>query len=379
MLRHKKNIMPYSQKKKKRSVARKSSTVKKYRVNGGKTRTLNSTSVKFTGLKPATVTSGEGGLLKYQSPSSYAQSLLDPFKYQDVRIPDLSTHPTGVFSVTKDLTFTYNAATSSSDGGSAWLIGLGSVPFYQTVVPAANGNRIQGVDLAGKCRTNFSQARLVSAGVVMRYNGNDSNCSGNITCAVLSALDPVGGKTAIDGSGVVASTPIHASASTFVAGSNKASEFWEKVGDGSSLAAVRNSYFGPVVDGCRMTYRPLDSDDFGLNATWSHLASFSDVVPYLANSFSDGVLEQAGSTSPVPHYFLCRVSGVSSGTPTFNISVTLNYEGIPVDDTVGVPLSGVYCNPSSQAYGLNMAANARQCTSATTYEISKVDKMVRGL
>lgn len=372
-------------KKFKKTASKKKGLNRKYKMPGGKTRTMNSKTTKFSSLKPVVVSAAEGGLLKYQSPSSYAQSLIDPFRYQDVRIPDLATHPTGVYTVSADIPWSYLApgGTVLSTAGNSFIVALGAIPFFQSILSgtAAGSGRVKGTDLAQTVRPNFSQSRLVSAGLIMRYNGNDANSTGNITCAVLSALDVVGGQISYGTD--VSDSPISASAvSPFVAGTN-ANNFWTtQVGGGTALGKVRNSYFGPVVDGCRMTYRPLDSDDFGMR-TNDCLATFDQAITHkqCANVavFGEGE-DELSVLAAIPHYFIVNVSGVPSGSaPSFNISLSLNYEGIPKDDSIGVPLSGVYCNPASQAYGLNMAANTRQCTSSTTYEVSKVDKMVRSL
>lgn len=349
---------------------------KSYKLPGGKKRRTNSKQLKRRVVKPLAVTPGDS-LLKYQSPSSYAQSLLDPMKYQDVRIPDLGTHPTGTYTCTYDGQFTYSTTTASSSSGKYCFVALGSRPYISGVIN--NVARSAGVDIASTVAQNFTQSRLVSASMLIRFNGNDASSVGNISCAVLTANDRINNSVSF---GVTddQACAIGPSASAYTTTQNA---FWNAV-DGSGLTKVRNSYYGPVVDGCRMTYRPLDEDDFNFRPNypqWAFSGTGSTVTStgVAANIAGDTQETLLSSIANVPHFFIFQISSTGATAPTFNISITLNYEGIPKDDSIGVPLAGVYCNPSSQAYGLNMAANTRQCSAATTYELSRVEKMVRSL
>lgn len=344
---------------------------KSYKLPGGKKRRTNSKQLKRRVVKPLTVTPGDG-LLRYQSPSSYAQSLLDPFKYTDVRIPDLATHPSGTYTCTYDGQFTYST-TASATTGNLFFVALGPRPYISGVVPGTA--RSAGFDIGSTVAKNFTQSRLVSASCLVRFNGNDSTSVGNISCAVMTANDRLNSFPSFS------STDDQTCAISPLAVSPFVNNFWGSAS--AHINKVRQSYFGPVVDGCRMTYRPLDEDDFNYRPNypqWAFASGADNITTkgVAANLASDTAENLLSSVANVPHFFVFCVQNASSN-PSFNVSITLNYEGIPLDDTIGVPLAGVYCNPSSQAYGLNMAANTRQCTPATAYEISKVDKMVRGL
>ena len=150
------------------------------------------------------------------------------------------------------------------------------------------------------------------------------------------------------------------------------------------MTKCRGAYYGPIYNGIRMTYRPLDPDDFNFRSAWQWTdfatLSTSEQGTIQAQLTSNTInTANLTSTAEVPHYMIFYVDPNSGNLPSFNISITLNYEGLPKSDEIGAEMGGVYCDPVSLAYGLNMAANQAQCTSASEAELAKIERLVSTL
>jgi len=296
------------------------------------------------------------GGISFQEPSKYALSLVDPFTYRGVRIPDLACHQSVCYSTEADFTVslltTSIAGLTPYDGVIIPLYGNNGWKKYNNfngetgvATPFGNANTIQA---------SYSVARLVSAQVIVKYAGNDVDSAGIIVGALLQASDGENGGTP--------------AAKIFAAGSTLADASFDLLldtgGSGQApLAKRRGGYFGPVQEGLILRYKPTDADDFSYRTV------------------GNGTGDQPG-TKPIydiPAAFMFGCPSTGAIVKQFSVSVVCNWESLPTDDQIGLAGVGTYVNPASQAFGLNSMAMLPTVSGATPTDFSKQDQVVRSI
>lgn len=265
-----------------------------------------------------------------QKPAAYAATLLDPFTFKGVRIPDLSCFPTATLNteVTGLWSPVVTAANNTQafvfdlcpDGGGQCQLVLGeNSSGTKGNRDTAGTNFISGstgkANFTASVQDRFAAARLVSAGIKVEFAGNDSTTKGSLNIVALTS-------NGVDVSG-------DAAAST---------TYWSNITE--PLLAVtapykrRNFYAGPAYKGVHGTYRPMDGGSFVMATT------------KLASPFSYGG-------------FVVSLSGlgIADTAPSFIVSMCCNWEGIVSDNTFGMEQEAVYANTASLEAGMGAASS----------------------
>lgn len=339
------------------------------RFKGKQRRTLSTRRPPTRNFKPLRIT--PTSQLAYQGPSKYALSLIDPFNYKGVRIPDLACHPSAVYSLEFDDTVTLQFGATGgtvSQGIIIPLCGNAGAKFYandgSTTVQTPFGNTQQ-------IYQTYSLARIVSAQVIIKFAGNDADMSGSLVGCFFQASDNASGNL---NSGQTMAVMLNQAATTAnSAFTNLLTVGTKDAGTGAQPAFMkrRGAYMGPIADGLKLQFRPADADDF--------------IYRGVTNGTSSTAATAGNATYNVPIYdincgfMLGIVGGTVGASRQFTISVTINLEALPVDDSSGQQGIGTYVNPQAQAYGLNVAANCPACTSATATELNAQKTLVRSL
>jgi hypothetical protein len=309
--------------------------------------------------------------LVMQPPSKYAATLLDPFRFRGIRIPDLACHPSVTYSLEYDTTITLipgSSVAGNYDGIIIPLCGNPGFKYYQNTSGVMTGSTTS-VTAAQTCFGNasnvassYSQSRIVSAQVVVKFAGDDNAQAGSIVGAFVQAADTLG--SAGQANTVLTSRWLDQGHSA--ASANLANLIEGTPTDNPEFLKRRQAYMGPITDGLILQYRPADADDFIYRQT------------------SNGVNQTSfGAGAPIFNIncgFVFGIRGVPALAPrVFTMSVVVNFEALPVDDNIGLPGVGVYVNPAAQAYGLNAAANFPIATSATALDFANQAKAVSGM
>ena len=320
-------------------------------VSGGR-RLINNRRPPSTVYKPLALT--PNSTLIVQPATKYAASLIDPFKYRGVRIPDLACHPSVTYSLEFDTTITL--VSGANDGIIIPLCGNAGIKDYNNSSGAMSAQ--VGLGTVSTVATSYSQSRIVSAQCVVKFAGDNNQQSGSIVCAFIQAGDS-------SGSGgfnnvAMSSRWLDQGATLGLASNEKLISGVPS--DNPELTKRRNSYLGPITDGCILQYRPADADDFIYRQT------------------TNGVNATSFNSVPIFNINCGFVVGIRGVTPTqgrtFTVSVIVNCEALPVDDTIGLPGVGIYVNPQAQAFGLNAAANFPICSGATALDFARQAKAV---
>lgn len=308
-----------------------------------------------------------------QQPSKYAATLIDPFRFRGIRIPDLACHPSVTYSLEYDTTITLTGGSTAEgayDGIIIPLCGNPGFKYYNNTngrmsgALSANGTLVSQTCFgnATNIATSYSQSRIVSAQCVVKFAGDDNAQSGSIVGAFVQAGDTNGS----GGQSNLALTSRWLDQASQAAGTADFFNLIEGVPlQNPEFLKRRQSFMGPISDGIILQFRPADADDFIYRQT------------------SNGVNQTALGAVPIFNIncgFIFGIRSVTGGaTRTFTMSVVVNFEALPVDDNIGLPGVGVYVNPSAQAYGLNAAANFPIVTSATSLDFARQAKAVSGL
>jgi len=250
--------------------------------------------------------------IAYQKKGAYAGTLIDPFHVQDVRIPDLACYPTGTFQVETEFLWAPTVGTNNDStaitiywsGNPSWVYTQGNSGLAPGSVTNAQTNNY----LSTTTPTNFSAVRLVSAGVLVKFAGNDTNTAGMITAV----------QNAGQHSGPVLQYPdnVFFANAVVTAQATKRSVF----------------YAGPSREGCIATYRPLDSTSFSMSLV-------SNTV---------GSNRCYGVTTIALH-------GITAGAQ-FTVQLVANLEGLVSDNTTGFEQGQVCMDSAAFEHGLQAAS-----------------------
>nr|QXP07792.1 MAG: putative capsid protein [Arizlama virus] len=225
------------------------------------------------------------GRVIQQNPGAYAATLIDPFNFKGIRIPDLACYPTCTFSLETSLTWV--PVTAGDDTNTtALVVDLNRDPQYQAMQGSSGGHAGNRVGAAVPIATNLSalykSSRLVSAGVVVKFAGNDSNCKGAISIVNYPGFDAIGVTL------------------------NKTTTYANEVNYPERSV---NFYYGPVREGAAAYYRPVDTSCF-------------EIGP-IAQVDCFGV-------------FIISLRGIdTTSPPTFTVDIQTNWEGIPNGAMIG--------------------------------------------
>lgn len=259
----------------------------------------------------STVTGKSAITQSRQQPADYLKTLMSPHAFRGVKIPDLACYPTCTFSEVD--TFTWNAATSGTvaDSGNLMVVGLCGQSFNQIGVIGGKMNT-QARLTSTLLNTRYRAVRLVSAEVIVTYTGNGDTNQGLITCGYRPA-------------GVT-----HVYKATAVAGTTDLSVGWSETGSAGSYKDYFDSYRGPLKLGASIIYKPVDSQSFEFQDQIGYTTS-SDRVAQVArlNYTNEGSATAFGKDGFGSIYCVIENPGANC---QFNVTVTTNFEAIPLDE-----------------------------------------------
>lgn len=249
-----------------------------------------------------------------QTQGAYAGTLIDPWHVRDVRIPDLASYPTSTLTVETEFLWTPNTSNSSSN----------TEALYVYVSPNPGYIYAQGLDgttpgqltasstvtnLGGTTITdNFTECRVVSMGVLLKFAGNDSNSQGVLN--LVSAPSQPGSS---------------------VTGNYNLVNGGEYRAGVSAPTQERVFYTGPLREGGIITYRPYDSTSFQMS------------VP----STTIGNNQCYGQ-------FAISLQGINTTTPpTMTVHIVCNLEGIQKSNTKGYGAGAIVMDGAALEHGLS--------------------------
>lgn len=303
---------------------------------------------KFAGVSSIRSTYNDGTVLvghkiaKVQPKGDYARTLIDPFGVSGVRIPDLSCYPTATYRCEKQLSWVPQYSTTT-DSSTAMVIDLCPEPQYQLL----NGpeSTIPGVrraanppqtavpnyigDLSTGLQTRFDRARLVSAAVIVRYSGNDTECQGSI--AIVNECGSVLDANLNIANNVTAGTV-------------------------SDPTQQKVFYKGPLKNGAIAVYRPLDSAAFAMKKTDS------------TTCFGQFVISITGTAKTAANL-----------TPQLDVHIVANYEAVVKDNTQGIDEEAFAMDTEATEYGLSAATVYPSCYAGTLADIAKMSASANAL
>jgi len=255
-----------------------------------------------------------------QKRTDYALTLLNPFKLMTVRIPDLSCFPTGVYTQQRNFNWVVSSVAAATNN-QILVVYFGSgntfTQYYQgdanqpafgqmTSTTWAPGILDPGLD------TRYYSSRLVSAGVRVKYSGNDNANQGTFTTVpVPRSLLP---------------TPA----------TDLTNQLWD-TGSMSALQSVPGGMLAPVTSGAIWRYQPQDATAFQMNPTFTTAAQLDDYGCYGA--------------------VIIAASGVAANS-TFIVELAATWEGICVGINNGTDSAKGPADPVAQAYGMDIAGRS---------------------
>jgi len=254
------------------------------------------------------------GNLQQQPRGLYAASLLDPWNHKNVKIPDLSCYPTTTFTATTEFlwkpVYDSTGATSTTAlyfditaTGAQWQYAKG----YES--NSNGGNRTGAVSklISTAGRALYRASRPVSAGIRIRFAGNDTNSEGQISMVAEPGF--YGGTS--DG--------------------NAASTWFNAI---MNPQQTKSYYIGPQKEGASAIYKPLDSQAFAMYLT------------DLGTTYGTFIVGLSGNETPGP----------------FTVELIVNYEGTLLDTTTGLEVESTAMDVEAFQNGLIAASAAEQCT-----------------
>lgn len=296
---------------------------------------------KFAGVNSIRSTYNDGTVVvgskiaKVQPKGDYARTLIDPFGVSGVRIPDLSCYPTATYRSEKQISWVPQFDGTGTNSSTAMVIDLSPDPQYQLLKGAecsdAGKRRLLNptgssvpeykAPLSTNLGTRFARARLVSAAVIVRYSGNDSECQGTI-----SIVNDCG--SVVDGN-------LNLLNDVSAANVNNAT-------------AQKLFYKGPLKNGAAAVYRPLDSAAFAMKKI---------------------------DTSWCYGQFVISIQGAkvtANLLPLLEVHIVANFEGVISDNTAGVDEEAFAMDTQATEYGLSAATVHSSCFAATLQDIARM-------
>lgn len=276
-----------------------------------------------------------------QARTDYARSLLNPFLRLPVRIPDLSSYQTSIYTQESHVAWFPNGVTNNTNNNMFVVIvatTLQANPVYAVAQGENNigqygqiTNAVTLKDVGFDKSANYKFARLVSAACKISYAGTDSQNQGTIracTVAFPAAL-----------------------AATFVGSVFGTIEGFQQQQDFIQT---------PVINGCIARYAPRDSEDFQMR-------------PVVAT----GSTTIANYTRPF--MFVFEAVNTAAGVP-LHVDITCNFEALAgANATIPESARGP-CDPQSTGMGMEMAGSLPGVFSAADDQVEMyVDSPVKFL
>lgn len=245
--------------------------------------------------KPVTRAYGEltatgGNRTCNQSQGAYAGTLIDPWHVRDVRIPDLASYPTSTTTVETEFLWTPDVTLTTANSQGIYVYATAN-PAYRFCQGNVGGTASPGALTASTTinylggttiNTNFTECRLVSLGICIKFAGNDTNSAGMIN---------------------IVSIPAQPSSTAGMYNINDASTYTAGV---TAPTAERVYYSGPLREGAVGTYRPYDATSF-----FQQVPVGAGSNNYCYGLFAISLQLPAGSTAP-----------------SFTVQIVANLEGI---------------------------------------------------
>jgi len=256
----------------------------------------------------------------YQARTDYAVALLNPFKLMSVRIPDLSCYPTAVYTHQRNFNWVVTPAANTTNNQILVVyFGGGGNTFYQFYQGDANNpsfgsltnNTWEPSILDTSLNQRFRTSRLVTAGVRMKFSGNDSNNQGTVTIVPVPA-------------GVA--TPSQ----------NLDTTLW-RTGNMGELNQIPGALLAPITSGCVYRYQPQDADSFKMVTTHATAATVLTSNPFGA--------------------VIIATSGIAANS-TFIVEIAASYEAIQSDINTGIDAAKGPADPVAQAFGMDIAGRS---------------------
>ena len=223
----------------------------------------------------------------------YLHTLLNPLDLTaSARIPDFNGHPVSVYTDQIELTIAIKAGNGTHgftvffENGGLYVINEATGAIDDCTYTAASVVT-PGTATASNLLT-YRASRLVSAGFQMEFIGNDSNNAGMTSVAYLSKPDW----------GANGNTVTTALKTTQTA-----------------LQNTRLNWSGPLKNGCKGTYRPLDPQDFLYGTPLKANPAWNTVIDYVHMRAAFQVHMTANNDCSI------RVTAVG------------HFEGMAIDDT----------------------------------------------
>jgi hypothetical protein len=232
-----------------------------------------------------------------ESENDYLNTLIDPSGCQGKKIPDFVSIPSSTF-----VTENYGIVTSNAAGDQAMVFipRLAGQTYLQTSATttwtwAAAANNPQLATLTGL----FEQIRPVSMKVKWDYIGSTANDQGSIACSIQARQ----GTAAAEAAGFP---------TTF-----------------ATLLSAENSFVGSARNGIEMIWVPQDQLDLDYSS------------PIAAGFSGSGAFNDRLNNVMYP-FLVFACSGCVASTPSFRYTITINWEALPNQSTVGF----VHTSPS---------------------------------
>lgn len=280
-----------------------------------------------------------------QRRTAYAETLINPFKEMPVRIPDLSSYPTATFSQELHYTWTVNTLTTNANN-QLLVIQMGQDMIYYHCQGSLSAV-VKGAKTGAAAIADFGNApvaigdtdldsrwlkyRVVSAAAQVKFADNDTNTKGLIS-GIFIPGDMI--NTAVQNTGVQ-----QGQFNISWGGSGSTGNF-DSLYNLTSMDKI-NKYAGactaPLVDGMTVRYAPCDGSSFEMvpvtDATVALVAgargqqNFGSLV-FCVEGHSDVVLQ---------------------------VTVSINCEGIPKSDVIGIETAKGPSDPSAAGHGMEVA------------------------
>lgn len=238
-----------------------------------------------------------------QTKEQYLTNLVAPLDVtQGCRIPDMCAYPSAVFSDIVETTINIEQdAGAAYRGGFGVAITPGGVVVYResaastSAAIAFDATPVARASGVASVKAGYTASRIVGAGLLVEFIGNDSNNQGMIQAAYVTSQDeanPTGGLS-----------------------------FFQNV---TGLVNARMSFSSALKNGLQCHYVPLDPNDFIYRPPYNQ--------PYGANS--DDLTTNYGNNFR-PGCFI-QVHCNSNASVNVRLTVVGHYEGLTATDTLVV-------------------------------------------
>lgn len=261
------------------------------------------------------------GKHSYQSASAYAKTLIDPWNFRGIRIPDLSCAPTAVWSEELELPLVLsNDSVIKLDLSATSIVHFGIADV--TPLTAANHkwtSTPQPITNLNSNAQRYSSGRVVSAMLSLTFTGASTVDEGQILGLQWVPSDKM------------ATSYNSAVTDKIISFANP----W--VADFTAAMTLPNAYVGAANRGICITYKPVDGTAFEMTPTVTGAGS---------------PLTTFGTAQPKYGGFFVWLSGITTNSP-YILKVIVNYEGIALSGS-DIPAAVSTANQAAVDYAFNV-------------------------